>query len=25
MEKIVEKLDNINRTLQGIQEILRTP
>jgi hypothetical protein len=25
MEKIVEKLDNINKTLQGIQEILRTP
>ena len=25
MEKIVEKLDNINRTLQGIQEILKTP
>ena len=25
MEKIVEKLDNINKTLQGIQEILKTP
>jgi len=25
MEKIVEKLDNINKTLQGIQDILRTP
>jgi len=25
MEKIVEKLDNINKTLEGIKEILKTP
>jgi len=25
MEKIVEKLDDINKTLEGIQKILRTP
>jgi len=25
MEKIVEKLDNINKTLEGIQAVLRTP
>ena len=25
MEKIVEKLDNINKTLEGIQGILRAP
>jgi len=25
MEKIVEKLDNINKTLEGIQGILKTP
>jgi len=25
MEKIIEKLDNINKTLEGIKEILKTP
>jgi len=25
MEEIVEKLDDINKTLEGIQKILRTP
>jgi hypothetical protein len=25
MERIVEKLDNINKTLEGIQGILRNP
>jgi uncharacterized membrane protein YukC len=25
MEKIVEKLDDINKTLEGIQKILKTP
>jgi hypothetical protein len=25
MKKIVEKLDDINKTLEGIQRILRTP
>jgi hypothetical protein len=25
MEKVVEKLDNINKTLEGIRQILSTP
>jgi len=25
MDKIVEKLDDINKTLEGIQKILKTP
>jgi len=25
MEQVVEKLDNINKTLEGIQQILSTP